>query len=266
MMHPRFFDMITAATGRSARVTTNSNLTLLSDRRAELCVTSGLERIYVSVDGSTAATYETIREGSHYDRVVSNLELLQATKRRLESITPHIHIVMVLMRQNVHELPELVRQAHGWGAESLFVQHLCHDYGEESLPEHYRPMRQFVDEQSLLGDSVRVDSVFAEARGIAEDRGFDLRLPSLEPKQHPPGTPGRSRCDWPWRGAYFSYDGYAMPCCMISTPDRQQLGQSPATPAAVIWNGESYEAFRKQLASDSPPAVCESCSIYRGVF
>src|ERR671925_2026807 len=35
MMHPRFFDMVAYAAGRGIQVSTNSNLTLLNDRRAE---------------------------------------------------------------------------------------------------------------------------------------------------------------------------------------------------------------------------------------
>src|SRR5437660_9580401 len=42
MMHPRFFDMVSYAAGRGVEVTTNSNLTLLTQRRAEACLTSGL--------------------------------------------------------------------------------------------------------------------------------------------------------------------------------------------------------------------------------
>src|SRR2546423_15471548 len=34
MMHPRFFDMVTYAADRGIAVTTNSNLTLLNERRA----------------------------------------------------------------------------------------------------------------------------------------------------------------------------------------------------------------------------------------
>src|SRR5438552_15370235 len=35
MMHPRFFDMVAYAVERNITVTTNSNLTLLNERRAE---------------------------------------------------------------------------------------------------------------------------------------------------------------------------------------------------------------------------------------
>src|SRR6266516_1954311 len=50
MMHPRFFDMVAYASGKGIKVTTNSNLTLLNERRAERCVKSGLDSLHVSID------------------------------------------------------------------------------------------------------------------------------------------------------------------------------------------------------------------------
>ena len=82
MMHPRFFDMVAYASGRGIRVSTNSNLTLLNARRAEACVTSGLDCLHVSIDGATAATYERIRVRAHFDRVVRNLGLLRDARTR----------------------------------------------------------------------------------------------------------------------------------------------------------------------------------------
>lgn len=267
MMHPRFFDMVTYAVAKGIRVSTNSNLTLLNERRAERCVTSGLDCLHVSLDGATAETYERIRVRAHYDRVVSNLERLLAARKRLGSEHPRIHLVMVVMRQNLHELPQLVRLAHGWSVEEMFVQHLCHDFGESSLPSHYRPMREFVQEQTLLEeDPQRVAYYFAEARGAAQELGVKLRLPRTQPRQYAPDTPGRTRCNWPWQGAYISYQGYAMPCCMVSTPDRINFGNMAEQGVEEIWNSPHFQAFRDQLASDKPPEVCRSCAIYSGTF
>src|SRR5690348_11469302 len=58
MMHPRFFDMVAYAAGKGIRVTTNSNGTLLNAKRAERTVLSGLDTLHISIDGTTAATYE----------------------------------------------------------------------------------------------------------------------------------------------------------------------------------------------------------------
>src|ERR687885_2962699 len=213
MMHPRFFDMVAYAAGRGIRVSTNSNLTLLSRRRAERCVTSGLDSLHISIDGATAATYERIRVRSCFERVVHNLEQVLDARRRLGSDHPHLQMVVVVMRQNLHELPDLVRLAHQWSMESIFVQHLCHDFGESSLPAQYRPMRDFVQAETLLEEDIeRVEHYFSEARTVAQELGVNLRLPRTRPRSHPPGTPGQKRCDWPWSGAYISYQGYAMPC------------------------------------------------------
>src|SRR5436309_8757450 len=65
MMHPRFFEMVALAAGRGIKVGTNTNLTLLTARRAELCVTSGLAELHASIDGATAETYERIRVRAH---------------------------------------------------------------------------------------------------------------------------------------------------------------------------------------------------------
>src|SRR5947208_16824466 len=114
MMHPRFFDMVAYAAERGIQVTTNSNLTLLNDRRAERCVTSGLASMHVSIDGATAETYEHIRVRAHFERVVRNLERLLAAQERLGSKLPHIILVVVVMRQNLHELPDLVSLRTNW--------------------------------------------------------------------------------------------------------------------------------------------------------
>lgn len=267
MMHPRFFDMVAYASARGARVSTNSNFTLLNARRADACVTSGLARIHVSVDGATPETYERIRVRSRLEKVVRSLGLLKEARERAGTRLPRVQMVSVIMRQNLHELPDLVRFAHQWEMEQLWVQHLCHDFGEETLPSHYRPMRDFVQDQTLLEDDPsRVDHFFGVAREVAEELGVDLRLPRTKPRPHPPGTPGRKRCSWPWDQAYVSYQGLTMPCCMVSTPDRKNFGNMVERGAAEVWNDPEFETFREQLASDDPPDICRSCAVYNGIF
>lgn len=262
LMHPRFFDMVRYAAARGVSVTTNTNLTLLSVRRSRLAVESGLAELHASLDGASAQTYERIRVRARFTRAKRHLEEL--LKIRIESgrEVPRVRLVMVVMRDNLHELPDMVALARGVGVDSLFVQHLCHEYGEESLPERYRPMRAFVEEQTLLNeDPARVAHYFAVARERATALGVDLRLPRTQAAGQ-----SRGRCTWPWDGPYISYDGTAMPCCMIGTPDRVNFGSMAQHGVDAVWKGDAYEAFRGALASDTPPDVCRSCALYRGVF
>jgi radical SAM protein with 4Fe4S-binding SPASM domain len=169
------------------------------------------------------------------------------------------------MRQNLDELEGIVRLASQYGVPSVYVQHLCHDFGESSLPAHYRPMRDFIDQETLLNERPkRIEAAFDAARTASEQTGVELRLPRTRPRAIEPG--GRGRCDWPWMGAYVSYDGRAMPCCMVATPDRASFGNVFQDNLLPVWNGVEAEQFRSRLRSSDPPEICQSCSVYHGVF
>ncbi len=79
-MHPRFFDMVRYAVARGLKVTTNSNMTLVNERRAAEFVASGLHTLHISLDGATADTFERIRHGAHFERVLRNIDLVKAAK------------------------------------------------------------------------------------------------------------------------------------------------------------------------------------------
>jgi MoaA/NifB/PqqE/SkfB family radical SAM enzyme len=262
-MHPRFFDMVSWASARGIRVSTNSNLTLWSERRARQCVESGLDALHVSLDAATPELYERIRCGAHFSKVIRNLRRVMEARR--DAASPlHVRIVTVLMRQNLHELPSIVRLASDEGVADVFVQYLCHDFEEHSLPESYRPMRDFIHAQAL--DEVPrhvLAQAFARARVVADQCDVSLRLPPLERRA---AAFEGSRCDWPWRGAYVSYRGDAMPCCMVGTPDRINFGNMLDDGVENIWAGDSYQRFRDGLARGQPAAICRSCSLYRGTF
>ena len=262
-MHPRFFDMVAWASARGIRVSTNTNLTLWSERRAQQCVDSGLATLHVSVDAATPALYESIRRGAHFSKVRRNLRRVVAARAKARSPL-ELRIVTVLMRKNLDELPAIVRLAHDEGVDSVFVQYLCHDFEEATLPPEYRPMRDYVHEQSLDATPPEtLERAFAAARAEAARRGVDLRLPPLGRPKRATAAP---RCDWPWRGAYVSYRGDAMPCCMVSTPDRVNFGNMLADGVQRVWQGEAYQRFRDALAADEPSPICRSCALYRGVF
>jgi radical SAM protein with 4Fe4S-binding SPASM domain len=267
LLHPQFFHMVRHAVDRGIQVSTNTNMTIMTETQARACVESGLHALCVSLDGARAATFEAIRVKARFASVLRNLRRVVQAKTALASSLPELRLVAVAMRENLEELPELVRLAHAEGIGALSVQHLCHDFGESSLPPQYQPMRAFVDAQTLLHeDEHRVARFFDAARAEAARLGVALRLPNTRPRAHPPGTPGRTRCDWPWSGSYISYDGKAMPCCMVGTPDRIHFGDMAQDGVQAVWNNLAYRAFRAQLSSDPPPEVCRSCALYSGTF
>jgi MoaA/NifB/PqqE/SkfB family radical SAM enzyme len=264
LMHPRFFDMVRHARARGIRVSTNTNLTLLSEARAQQAVSCGLAEISVSIDAATAAVYESIRLGARLHKVLRNLKRLMRARAAVPHGAPDVRIVMVLMRRTLPELPRLIEVAHDMGVDALFVQQLSHDFAESTLPAAYRTMREFIDREMLdESDRPAMEDISRAAIALALRLGVALRLPRAPARASVAPVHG---CDWPWRGAYLSWRGEAMPCCMVSTPDRVRLGDMAAEGVEAVWNGSAYARFRAALASGTPPEICRTCSLYRGSF
>jgi MoaA/NifB/PqqE/SkfB family radical SAM enzyme len=141
LLHPDFVRMVRHAVARGLRVSTNANLTLLTETRVRALAQSGIDTIHVSRDGASAAVYESIRTGGSFTKGRRNLQRLARACAAAPEPRPKIRIVMVVMRRNLHELADVVRFAGDAGVPGFFVQHLCHDYGEATLPAEYRGPR-----------------------------------------------------------------------------------------------------------------------------
>jgi MoaA/NifB/PqqE/SkfB family radical SAM enzyme len=236
--------------GREIRVGFNTNATLLTRRRAEELVASGADWLHVSLDGATSARYEAIREGAHFDTVVANLAGLVAAKQEASSATPWIRVVFVAMRDNVAELPALVRLLAEVGVDELRVQNLSHSFDDTGATPGYAQIREFTAGQALWTgpDVSHARAALAAAMGVARDTGLRLRLPSLTDD----GGGGGGNCTWPWDAAYVTSAGVVQPCCMVMGDDRISLGDLMETGFARIWYGAAYRDFRRRLDSADP--------------
>jgi radical SAM protein with 4Fe4S-binding SPASM domain len=268
LLAPDLIRMVEYAAARGIRVGFNTNATLLTSKRAERLVTAGLDWLHVSLDGASAATYESIRDGSRLEVVRRNVVRLVEVMRRLGAERPRLSLVFVAMRRNVQELPDIVTLAAEWGVGRLYVQNLSHLFADTDPAGSYREIRDFAEAEALwrAPELERAKRIFAQARGLARELRVELRLPRLaEPPPQPreAGTPG---CHWPFSSAYVTHDAKVQPCCMVMGADRAVLGEVGETPFSKVWSGERYERFRAALLTDAPPEVCRGCSLYRGLF
>jgi radical SAM protein with 4Fe4S-binding SPASM domain len=266
LLAPDIFRMIEYAATRGVRVGFNTNGTLLTRPRAERLVATGLDWLHVSLDGASAATYNSIRDGSDFELVRRNVRGLVDVMHRVRAERPELSLVFVAMRRNVDELPALVRLAREWGVGRLWVQNLSHSFDDTDPAGDYRQIRRFAAAEALWQSEQEAASKrFAEAARLAVELGVELRLPRLEA---PTREQRRSRrgCDWPWRSAFVTHDAKVQPCCMVMGSDRAQLGDVTEGGFASVWTSDDYAAFRRRLLNGDPPDVCRGCSAYRGVF
>lgn len=234
LAHPRLFDMVSYAAERGIAVSTTTSLLIVSDARIAACVASGLRRLDVAPGAAHPSDCDYLRPGSKLRRALANVRRLANARQR----HPEIRIVLMLLRGNLAQLPELARLAREHGADALVLRHLWHDVC---------PARRFVEAESLLGQKVDL----REAQRSAAELGIALEVPRVR------------SCERPWRSVHIGASGDALPCPTARTEQRPTVGNMRRDGVVRVWNGEAYREFRERLVSGVPPDLCRRCSVYQ---
>ena len=93
LLHPQFDRFVEIASRyRIPRVYAVTNGQLLTEAVARTAVQHGMHALTVSVDAARRETYERIRVGGDWDRLMHNLRLLQRVKREMGSDKPRLEL------------------------------------------------------------------------------------------------------------------------------------------------------------------------------
>src|SRR3954469_24923239 len=69
-LHPGFLDMVKYASAKKIYTATSTNAHYLNDENARRTIESGLDRLIISIDGTTQEVYEQYRVGGRLDKVL----------------------------------------------------------------------------------------------------------------------------------------------------------------------------------------------------
>jgi MoaA/NifB/PqqE/SkfB family radical SAM enzyme len=208
----------------------------------QACIDSRLSEIIFSIDGASAETYEEIRRGGRWDRLLNNLNVLAAMKREAKSGTPVVRVNFTCMHTNIHELPLMVDFAADHGADSLHVRHLV-AYGDDN--SSYRQEMSYRDFFNIKAE---------ETRKAAIKRGIDLFLPDLlpgssslaktcstDPSRIHRRTEANPYCLLPWFQAIISWNGDYRICSLHT------LGNLREQTFDEIYNSQKMQEIRRSM-------------------
>ncbi|GIK38394.1 MAG: tungsten cofactor oxidoreductase radical SAM maturase [Chloroflexota bacterium] len=254
--------------GREVEVIINSNGTLLTPVWQEALVESGLDQYRCSIDGARPETYARIRGAHALPKLVEGLAGLVKTKARRQSKTPRLSIWCVGTKENLAELPDLVRLAARLGVPELYLQRLVYFAHE---PEQQFGMAH--DDRAIFGpDQDYQEEIIDACELLSAELGVDFRASgaraprhSLEAARPADFTPWQE-CMRPWTTAYVTANGNCLPCCIspFATSHYHSLilGNLFERPFTEIWNDHFYRQFRTTLMSLQPHQACASCGVY----
>ncbi len=77
-LHPQFTELVKYASERSIYTSTSTNAHFLNEENAQKTIQSGLDRLIISIDGTTQETYQAYRQGGKLAKVIEGTKNILA--------------------------------------------------------------------------------------------------------------------------------------------------------------------------------------------
>ncbi len=114
----------------------NTNASLLDEEKAEALIDAGLTRLYVGMDAATASTYDQVRIGGDFDRVVENVERFLDIRERKGSLLPILRLSFVRLAGNEHEVQDYIDMWKGRADLVTVQEYMPPVHNEGFLAKH----------------------------------------------------------------------------------------------------------------------------------
>jgi MoaA/NifB/PqqE/SkfB family radical SAM enzyme len=212
--------------------------------------------ISVSIDGASKTTHETIRRGSDFDVLLKNIEMVNRLKRQYNTDKPHLSIAFVAWKDNIAELPDIIKLASRFGFKQVTVIHRIFYHKED------------FQRLSLCRNKGFFDTYLKDAVELARDLNIQL-VHSGDFSGEIPPSPGLKEQYFKERGSkilscrvvdeqvIIGYKGLVRACCFI---DKLFMGNLTIDSFDEIWNGPLYRKLRLNLYRGVTADGCENCS------
>ena len=206
----------------------------------------GIELLWISIDAATKETYERIRVGGNFDKVIRNIDTLFNLRDRNTQIWFHY----IVNKYNIGEVLEFIN----------LVDNLRQE--QETSIQFTRILQGFKEIEDLYVEIPR------SLRRQVEDKGKELGVGIVWNADVPEKKPPMKRC-LEFFEPFIFVTGHVIPCCAGNEANRREfqkgtaLGNIFEQSFEEIWNGEKYKHLRRDLRSGKTPLSCGKCPVYR---
>ncbi len=227
-LNKNFLEFVKYAATKNVYTATSSNAHYFTDEMAKATVQSGLDRLIISIDGTSQDTYGKYRIGGKIEKVIEGTQNLLKWKKELGVKTPHIIWQFIAFKHNEHQIPEIKKLAKEIGVDELGIK--------TAQIYDYQTSDEFIPENEKL------------SRYSKTDDGYKIKNKLL------------NQCWRMWRGSVITWDGLVVPCC-FDKDATHRFGNVSKQSFKDVWKGEQYNSFRNAiLKSRKEIDICTNCT------
>ena len=228
-LNPNFLDMVKYASSKKIYTATSTNAHYLNDVNSKKTIESGLDRLIISIDGTTQETYQKYRIGGDLNKVIEGTQNIIKWKKELKSKTPHIIFQFLVVKPNEHQIKDIEQLAKQLGVDEVRLKTAqIYDYknGNSLIPtiEKYTRYKKQNDGTYIIKNNMV------------------------------------NHCWKLWHSSVITWDGLVVPCC-FDKDAKHQLGDLKTTSFKELWKSTKYKNYRAALLrSRSEIDICKNCT------
>lgn len=228
-LNPNFLKQVQIAKSYSLYTATSTNAHYLTSDVAKQTVESGLDRLIISIDGTTQDTYEQYRVGGQLEKVIEGTKQILHWKKELKSKTPYVIFQFLVVGPNEHQVEEIEALGKSLGVDEVRLktaQIYEYEQGSHLIPKNEK-----------------------YARYIKNKEGSYRLKNSLD-----------NHCWKMWHQCVITWDGKVVPCC-FDKDAQYTMGNVFQTSLKEVWNNKDYQSFRQSIfESRDQIEICKNCT------
>lgn len=228
-LNPDFLTMVHYASKKKIYTATSTNAHYLNDENSKKTIESGLDRLIISIDGTTQEVYKQYRVGGNLDKVIEGAKNIVKWKKELRSRTPFVVFQFLVVKPNEHQIEEVKKLGEEIGVDSVWFK-TAQVYDFENDPNHLIPS---IDKYSRY----RKKGTKHEFKGALANHCWRL-----------------------WHDPVITWDGNVVPCC-FDKDAKHKMGDLKEKSFKEIWKNGEYSKFRARILKGRKNIdICANCS------
>lgn len=229
-LNKNFLEMVSYASSKGLYTATSTNGHFLTDEMARKTVESGLDRLIISLDGTTQDVYQQYRREGNIDKVIEGAKNIVKWKKELKSKKPFVFFQFLVVKPNEHQIEDVKKLAKEVGVDEVrFKTAQVYDY--ENDPNNLIP----------------------------ENEKYSRYKKNKEGK-HAAKNKLQNHCWRLWQANVITWDGMVVPCC-FDKDATHRMGSLKDESFKEIWQNKNYKKFRTDLTESRKNIdICANCS------
>jgi radical SAM protein with 4Fe4S-binding SPASM domain len=230
LLNKDIYKMILYAKRHNINCSVSTNFNCFESKNAEDMIWSGLDYLFISIDGTNQKSYEKYQVGGDFKKVIENIKALVKSKKELNSSTPYIQWQFVVFKHNEKEIPDAIKIAGELGIDNV-----------KFIPAYIYDIQKNFD--AWIPDDEKYS--YYKKTSTSDTNKIEF-------------SPEFKGCDFPWTTIVLDAGGNVFPCCG-DIDIEHSFGNINSTAFNKIWNGKIYRTAREFISSGKIRKDTEIC-------